>query len=207
MPAAPSLITWRERRDLYTECVASGDPTCDSVLLWTRYSAGNGARTARLNVEVAEDKEFQKVIASQHVNVAADADWTCRALVGSLKSAHEYWYRFSDSHGNGSRIGRTLTAPSGDDTRPVHFAFVSCQNANMGAQTAFRRMIFEDERAAPDDRLGFVLHLGDFIYELVWYPEDRPNGMYDRRIRDIVRYLRRHNYSSKWNPTCSRRHS
>ena len=49
-------------------------------------------------------------------------------------------------------------------------------------------MIFEDERAAEQDRLGFVLHLGDFIYEIVWYPEDRPQGMYDRRIRDIVRY-------------------
>jgi len=36
--------------------------------------------------------------------------------------------------------------------------------------------------------LGFVLHLGDFIYEIVWYPEDRPQGMYDRRLRDIVRY-------------------
>ena len=30
-------------------------------------------------------------------------------------------------------------------------------------------------------------HLGDFIYEIVWYPEDRPQGMYDRRLRDIVR--------------------
>jgi alkaline phosphatase D len=70
----------------------------------------------------------------------------------------------------------------------VRFAFISCQNANDGAQNAYRRMIFEDERAAEQDRLGFVLHLGDFIYEIVWYPEDRPQGMYDRRLRDIVRY-------------------
>ena len=27
-----------------------------------------------------------------------------------------------------------------------------------------------------------MLHLGDFIYEIVWYPEDRPQGMYDRRV-------------------------
>ena len=33
-----------------------------------------------------------------------------------------------------------------------------------------------------------MLHLGDFIYELVWYPEERAKGMYDRKIRDIVRY-------------------
>jgi alkaline phosphatase D len=48
-------------------------------------------------------------------------------------------------------------------------------------------MIFDDERAPESDRLGFVLHLGDFIYELVWYPEDRPQ-YYDRKVRDIVRY-------------------
>jgi alkaline phosphatase D len=70
----------------------------------------------------------------------------------------------------------------------VRFAFVSCQNVNDGAQHAYRRMIYEDERAPKGEQLYFVLHLGDFIYELVWYPEDRPQGMYDRRIRDIVRY-------------------
>jgi alkaline phosphatase D len=85
-------------------------------------------------------------------------------------------------------MGRTNTAPADEDARPVRFAFVSCQNANQGAQNAYRRMIFEDERAADAERLGFVLHLGDFIYEIVWYPEDRPQGMYGRRLRDIVRY-------------------
>ena len=35
------------------------------------------------------------------------------------------------------------------------------------SSTRYRRMIFEDERAAPNDQLGFVLHLGDFIYEVV----------------------------------------
>ena len=89
---------------------------------------------------------------------------------------------------DGSRVGRTITAPAVDDPRPVRFAFVSCQNANQGAQNAYRRMIFEDERAPEAERIGFVLHLGDFIYEIVWYPEDRPQGMYDRRMRDIVRY-------------------
>jgi alkaline phosphatase D len=49
-------------------------------------------------------------------------------------------------------------------------------------------MIREDERRAPADRLTFVLHLGDFVYEIVWYPEDRPQGYYARHIRDIVRY-------------------
>ena len=36
---------------------------------------------------------------------------------------------------------------SPDDPRPVNFAFVSCQDVNEGKLNAYRRMIFEDERA------------------------------------------------------------
>jgi alkaline phosphatase D len=185
--AVRSRIAWRERRDLYPEGVASGDPTSDSVIIWTRRPFP-GPGEARLAFEVADDPEFRRVVASGRATVCSDADWTCRALVGGLRPAGVYFYRFTDEHGCGSRVGRTLTAPADDDARPVHFAFVSCQNVNLGAQNAYRRMIFEDERAPENERLGFVLHLGDFIYELVWYPEDRPGGMYDRKIRDIVRY-------------------
>ena len=51
-------------------------------------------------------------------------------------------------------------------------------------------MMFEDARKPEGEQLDFVLHLGDFIYELIWYPEDRPQGMYDRRLRDLVRFER-----------------
>ena len=183
-----SRTQWRERRDLFPEGVASGDPDSNSVLLWTRYPQAEEHPVVNLNTEVAEDELFTRVVATGMAPVSAASDWTCRVLVGRLKPAHVYWYRFTDPGGFGSRIGRTITAPAVDDSRPVRFAFVSCQNANQGAQNAYRRMIFEDEQAAEADRLAFVLHLGDFIYEIVWYPEDRPQGMYDRRLRDIVRY-------------------
>ena len=189
---AKSHIVWRERRDLFPEGVASGDPDSTSVLLWTRrpLAAGKpGSDTAsKLIVEVAEDEKFARVVATEEAPISAASDWTCRVLVGGLKPSRVYWYRFTDSEGNGSRVGRTLTSPEIDDARPVRFVFVSCQNANDGAQNAYRRMIFEDERAPEAERIGFVLHLGDFIYEIVWYPEDRPQGMYDRKMRDIVRY-------------------
>src|ERR671936_386219 len=48
-------------------------------------------------------------------------------------------------------------------------------------------MIYEDQRASEQDRLWFVLHLGDFVYEIVWYPEDRAQ-YYARKLRDVVRY-------------------
>jgi alkaline phosphatase D len=185
---ASSNVAWRETRDFYPEGVASGDPDSSSVLLWTRRPPVNGSTVSKLNVEVAADDAFKRVVAAAETPISAGADWTCRVLVGGLKPAHVYWYRFADEHGNGSRMGRTITAPSDEDHRPVRFVFISCQNVTQGAQNAYRRMIFEDVRAPESEQIGFVLHLGDFIYELVWYPEDRPQGMYDRRLRDIVRY-------------------
>jgi alkaline phosphatase D len=141
-----------------------------------------------LNVEVAEDESFNRVFAGAEAPISEASDWACRVLAGGLKPARIYSYSFTDAGGYGSRLGRTVTAPSNDNSRPVRFAFVSCQNANLGAQNAYRRMIFEDERAAEQDRLGFVLHLGDFIHEIVWYPEDLPQACTTRRLRDLVRY-------------------
>ncbi|MCE9520904.1 MAG: alkaline phosphatase D family protein [Alphaproteobacteria bacterium] len=183
--AAPSGAAWRERRDLFPEGVASGDPHPDSVILWTRRPFESGS-SGSLLVEVSEDEAFTRVVTKSTAKVFADADWTCRVLAAGLKPAQEYWYRFSDDDGNGSRVGRTITAPSPDDPRPVRFAFVSCQSVNEGVQLAYRRMIWEDRRAAPRDRLGFVLHLGDFIYEVVEYA-DEVKTRYDRTIFDIGR--------------------
>lgn len=191
--ASKSRVAWRERRDVFPQGVASGDPDSNSILLWTRRPPSGDQASAenkiiKLNAEVAEDAEFSRVVARAVTAVSAASDWTCRVLVGGLKANRVYWYRFTDDEGNGSRVGRTITAPEADDARPVRFVFVSCQNANQGAQNAYRKMIYEDEHAAEAERIGFVLHLGDFIYEIVWYPEDRPQGMYDRRLRDVVRY-------------------
>jgi alkaline phosphatase D len=71
----------------------------------------------------------------------------------------------------------------------VRFAFVSCQDPTNSALNAYRRMIYEDRLRPREEQLSFVLHLGDFIYEFVVYPEDRPNGVdRGRRLRGNVRY-------------------
>lgn len=179
---------WEERRERYPQGVGSGDPTADSVLLWTRRPPDGDSAASELRVEIARDLAFHDVVATGVTPISADADWTCRFLAAKLEPAREYWYRFTDRDGNGSRVGRTLTAPAPDDPRPVQFAFVSCQDVTQGAGNAWRRMIHEDEQRPADHRLGFVLHLGDFIYEVTWYSEDRPQGMYARRLRDNLRY-------------------
>ena len=109
--SARSKVTWRERRDLFPEGVASGDPEPDSVILWTRRPFfGKGERQI-LTVEVAEDEGFRRVVAQARVPISQASDWTGRVLVGGLKPARVYWYRFTDADGFGSRIGRTITAP------------------------------------------------------------------------------------------------
>jgi len=185
--AAPSQFKWTERADLFPQGVASGDPQADSVILWTRRPPAADGDPAALQVEVAEDTAFERVVATAPAQLSAAIGWTTRVLVGGLKPSREYWYRFVHADGAGSRIGRTLTAPALDDPREVRFAFVSCQDANAGAMNAYRRMLFEDKAAAPGKRLDFVCHLGDFIYEIVWYPEDRAYR-YDRKVREVARY-------------------
>jgi alkaline phosphatase D len=183
--AAASRVAWREDRALYPQGVASGDPDEHSIILWTRRPFDQGERHT-LTVEVARDATFRRVVATARVPVLAAADWTCRAFVGGLSPATTYWYRFTDESGAGSRIGRTITAPRVTDRRPVRFAFVSCNSVNEGAQNAYRRMIWEDERAPDDRKLGFVLHLGDFIYEVVEYPDEVPHR-YGRTVYDLGR--------------------
>src|SRR3954452_1386038 len=177
--ARASTTSWHERRDLYPEGVASGDPDPSSVLLWTRRPFEPGAEAPGLSedpgtrgpgvkssgrrvltVEVAEDDAFRRVVAKASAPVSAESDWTTRVLVGHLKPARVYWYRFTDGEGNGSRVGRTITAPLANDPRPVNFAFVSCQSVNEGKLNGYRRMIFEDERAAPPS-LGSSPGVGD----------------------------------------------
>jgi len=177
-----------ERRDLFPQGVASGDPTADTVILWTRRPPVNGNSASKLIVEVSTSPEFKKVLAGGTAHISADSDWTSRFLATDLKPNREYWYRFIDDHGFASRVGRTMTAPGKDSDTPVRFTFVCCQCPNEAAMNAYRKMIFEDEARPKDQQLNFVMHLGDFIYEVTWYAEDNPNGNRGRRIRNLYKF-------------------
>ena len=82
--AVASTVPWKERRDLFPEGVASGDPDSHSVLLWTRRAPIDDASIDKLHVEVAEDEKFEHVVATADAPLSKDADYTCRVLVGGL---------------------------------------------------------------------------------------------------------------------------
>lgn len=186
--ALPGAVAASTRRVIvapehFPQGVASADPAADGFLLWTRRPPVDGSLARRLVVEIAEDPRFEAVVATAGSRLSADADWTCRVLVHGLEPDRTYWYRFIDESGHASRTGRTFTAPAADGARAVRFAFVSCQNVNMGHCTAYRHMLREDAARTPDERIRFVLHLGDFIYEMVFDPADHPDGLQGRPLR------------------------
>ncbi|MDX2729436.1 MULTISPECIES: alkaline phosphatase D family protein [unclassified Streptomyces] len=148
--------------------VASGDPLPDGILLWTRVTptpdavpgSGRGADTA-VRWEVAEDKEFARIVAQGSTVAEAASDHTVKADVRGLAPATTYWFRFSAGDGGAVRspAGRTRTAPApGTATPGVRFGVVSCANWESGYFSPYRHL------AARAD-LDAVLHLGDYIYE------------------------------------------
>lgn len=200
--ARAKRVAARESRERFPEGVASADPTCDTVILWTRRPPFAGEISRELQVEIAEEENFENVVAKGRVAVLPQNDYTCRFLGIGLLPGRTYWYRFIDDLGYSSRIGRTRTAHKESDERDVCFAFVSCQNVNLGYSTPFRMMIDEDLRSQEDKQIQFVLHLGDFIYEMVWYPEDRPEGMQGREVRGVVRLPSGEKVGDYHIPTC-----
>jgi alkaline phosphatase D len=171
-PAAPSKLAWTERRDLYPAgrgLGRSGPGQRDPLDPPARPGRGGAP-----DLELAEDRLPAR---GRHHQTEAQAamGWTTRVLAGGLKPHTVYWYRFTDAAGAGSRIGRTITAPGGDDpARPLHLRLLP--ERQPGRPERLSPDAVRGPRGAGRPRLNFVLHLGDFIYELVWYPEDRPAG-------------------------------
>ena len=150
----------------FPQGVASGDPRPTSVMLWTRVQAASGEDAPiGLRLEVATDEAFEhRVLNAKDLQVDADSDYCIRVLLKELQPDRIYYYRFTAGK-DVSRIGRTWSAPDRNTDVTVRFAWVSCQDFSSGFYGAYRTMINEDEAASEDERLRFVMHVGDFIYE------------------------------------------
>ena len=153
----------------FPQGVASGDPTTNSIVLWTRAMPINYFEEISLIVEVSSDENFLKLIARKIVHTGPDSDYTVRTILRDLETNTTYYYRFIDFYGNISRIGRTRTAPPLSDFTSVKLGFVSCQNYQQGFFSSWARMIEDDKNDEEREQIQFILHLGDFIYERVWH--------------------------------------
>ena len=145
--------------------IASGCPTPESVVLWTRLVAENGfgerlAEPVVVDWAIAEDDAMRKVVRTGQATAEARWAHSIHVVANGLRPARPYWYRFA-VRGAESPIGRTKTAPAAaDPLAKLRFAFASCQQYEQGYFTPFRHMAAEDA--------DFVVHLGDYIYEKSW---------------------------------------
>jgi alkaline phosphatase D len=171
-PFRPRLTQGSEPAGRYAfpQGLASGDPTDSSVVLWTRVvpTDGSGA-LVRLVAQVSRMPDFADLIAERVVAASAATDHTVRLIVHELEPDTTYYYRFVAGSDVAPVPGRTRTAPRPDADRPVRLAFASCQAYEAGYHSAWRTMITEDEARPEDERIHFVLHLGDYIYEALGY--------------------------------------
>ncbi|MBF6135417.1 alkaline phosphatase D family protein [Nocardia otitidiscaviarum] len=149
--------------------VASGDPTPDGVVLWTRLAPdplapdGHGGMAfdpVTVDYEVAHDEGFRQVVARGSAVATRELAHSVHPEVRGLEPDRWYYYRFRAGSAL-SPVGRTRTAPPfGQDTARLRFAFASCQSWSSGYFTAYDHMSRED--------LDLVIHLGDYIYERGW---------------------------------------
>ena len=139
---------------LFQHGVASGDPTSEAVILWTRASSGAAGEVA-VWWEIAVDEAFVQRVAVGTATAGADRDHTVKVDATGLSAATTYWYRFK-ALGRTSPVGRTRTAPSGP-TAHLSIAVASCAKYTSGYFAGYRRIAEKD--------VDVVLHLGDYIYE------------------------------------------
>ena len=181
LTAAPGAVSaafaGREGPELtFPQGVASGDPQPDGIMLWSRAqpAVGFDRSPVPLVVQLSRNEDFSDLVLQSELSTGPASDYTVRAYINGLDPDSIYYYRFLGGSGSHSRTGRTRTAPAPGAEREVKLAFVSCQNYEEGLYASWARMLADDATAAEEDRIQFVLHLGDFIYERCWHT--RRNG-------------------------------
>jgi alkaline phosphatase D len=145
--------------------IASGDPTANAVMIWTRVAPRpfepdggmTGARTA-VSWEVAADEQFARVVKRGRATAAPELSYSIHVDVDGLEPDRWYFYRFT-SMDAASAVGRLRTAPAAGAATAsrLRLGVVSCQHYEQGLYTAYQHLSREE--------IDLVAHLGDYIYE------------------------------------------
>jgi alkaline phosphatase D len=151
-------------KDPFQLGVASGDPTANGAVIWTRLApdpltpdGGMDPDKVKVAWEIATDDAMRHVVRRGTAVATPDLAHSVHVEINKLLPDRWYWYRFRAGDAE-SQIGRLRTMPM-DDSSPseLRMAFASCQNYQTGYFTAYEHMA--------KDELDLVVHLGDYIYE------------------------------------------
>ena len=157
--------SWSQPRlssDPFSLGVASGSPTHESVVLWTRLvpkglpdSSLGGVVTVRW--EVAHDDKFVRIARSGQSQAHIDLAHSVHVEVPGLEADRWYFFRFMVGDAV-SVVGRTRTFPKPDaSVGRLRLGYASCQRWEHGYFSAYRHM--------REENLDAVMFLGDYIYE------------------------------------------
>lgn len=180
----------RFNEDPFQLGIASGDPTPDSVVLWTRlaprpFDEGGGMPSQSVPVQwvVAADEQFSRVLQRGEIAALPEFAHSVHVEPRGLPPGQWLWYQFFAGSGSrrvASPVGRTRTAPPIDSDSDLRFALASCQRYEDGYYTAYSHMAEED--------LDLVIHVGDYIYEsAVVAGKPRPHSLPTARTLDDYR--------------------
>ena len=192
LPGDGLFAASRFRKNPFTLGVASGDPTSDGIVLWTRLAPdpadpeGMGPGPVRVGWRVATDERMRRVV-SRGLAIASPELASVHVEVDGLRAGRDYFYQF-DAHHEESPVGHFRTAPPGHVLADkIRFAFVTCQDWPSGHYTAYRDLLHND--------LDLVCHLGDYTYEYAIDSTRRgipaPAG-FEEECRDLRTYRLRH---------------
>src|SRR6218665_2522735 len=124
-------------KNYFIHGVASGDPTIDSVIIWTHI---NTVVQEICNVEwqIASDPSFKNIAKRGLIATSAERDYTLKADVSELESNQVYYYRFLFKDAV-SDIGVCKTLPV-SLLNALQIAVISCNNYEDGYFTSFRHI-------------------------------------------------------------------
>jgi len=176
--------------DPFTLGVASGMPTPDSVVLWTRLAprpfeplGGLPEAPLALQWELAEDERFTSGLRRGETLARPENGHSVHVEVGELPSDRRYFYRFRCGEAE-SPVGRTRTAPAaGANVSRLRLALASCQHYEQGAFALQREIAQQD--------LDLVVFVGDYLYESS-NPRYRLRRFEGPRPTTLEGYRRRH---------------
>ena len=177
----------RFSEDPFSLGVASGFPTSDSVVLWTRLApdplaAGGGMPDLMVPVrwQVAEDPRMRHLVTGGTALALPEDAHSVHVEPVGLRPRRDYWYRFV-AGGVESPVGDTRTAPAEVDALSrLKLAACSCQMYEHGYYNAYRAML--------EDDLDLIVHVGDYIYEGSWGENPvRSHGTPEARTLDDYR--------------------
>jgi alkaline phosphatase D len=201
LAASPAIVGRATERRIWASNpfslgVASGSPSPDGFVLWTRLApdplnydaaipAGMTGARQPVAYEIAGDAGMKTIVRRGTAFADPDFGYSVHAEIAGLAPGRPYWYRFMSGTAT-SEPARATTTPARTSTSAnLRFGFVSCANYQHGYYAAYRHLAEEN----PD----LVIFLGDYIYEGV-DPKALPSRRHSEGVEadTLARYRSRY---------------